>query len=136
MSGNGHININLDEDLTRQMTVYKNLTQEIIVTNTDKVKLILNDHHKIIRRKIEWVNPLGIFLSVLTTILTAKFEETKFGLSPQIWQAIFIVSCIASFAWSVLLVINAIRHYNKGTIDQFINQLKINNNNQIPPQVS
>jgi len=132
MSSNGNININLDEDLTRQLTVHKNLTQEIIVTNTDKVKLILNDHHKIIKRKIEWINPVGIFVSVLTTILTAKFDETRFGLSPQIWQAIFIVACIATFVWSGILVINAIRYCNKGTVDQFINQLKINNNIQPP----
>jgi hypothetical protein len=128
MSSNGNININLDEDLTRQMTVHKNLTQEIIVTNTDKVKLILNDHHKIIKRKIEWINPVGIFLSVLTTILTAKFDERKFGISPQIWQAIFIVSCIATFIWSAILVVNAIRYYDKGTVNQFIEKLKINNN--------
>ncbi len=126
MSENG--NINLDEDLTSQMTVHKNLTQEIIVTNTDKVKLILNDHHKIIKKKIEWVNPVGIFLSVLTTLLTAKFDEIKFGISPQIWQSIFIVSCFASFAWSVILIINAIRYYNTGTVDQCIEKLKINNN--------
>ena len=126
MSGNG--NINLDEDLTSQMTVHKNLTQEIIVTNTDKVKLILNDHHKIVKKKIEWVNPVGIFLSVLTTLLTAKFDETKFGITPQIWQAIFVVSCFASFVWSVILIVNAIRYYNKGTVDQCIEKLKINNN--------
>lgn len=128
MSENG--NINLDEDLTSQMTVHKNLTQEIIVTNTDKVKLILNDHHKIIKKKIEWINPVGIFLSVLTTLLTAKFDEIKFGISPQIWQAIFIVACFASFIWSVILIVNAIRYYDKGTVDQCIEKLKINNNQQ------
>lgn len=130
MSGGNNLNINLDEDLTRQMTVYKNLTQEIIVTNTDKVKLILADHHKIIKRKIEWISPVGIFVTVLTTILTAKFEEAKFGISPQIWQSIFIVSCFASFFWSLILIINAIRFYKKGTVDEFIDKLKIKNSNQ------
>ena len=124
---NPNTNINLDVDLTNQMTVHKNLTQEIIVTNTDKVRLILNDHHKVIKRKIEWINPLGLFISVLTTILTAKFEQEKFGLSPQIWQSIFIVSCIGSFVWTVFLVINALRYVSEGTVDQFIEKLKINN---------
>lgn len=132
---NGNVNINLDEDLTRQMTVHKNLTQEIIVTNTDKVKLILNDHHKIIKKKIEWINPVGIFLSVLTTLLTAKFEETKFGISPQIWQAIFLVSCIATFLWSTILIFNAVRYFNKGTVDQCIEKLKINQNAQTGQQL-
>ena len=122
------ININLDEDITRQMTVHKNLTQEIIVTNTDKVKLILNDHHKIVKKKIEWVNPVAIFITVLATILTAKFDETKFGLTPQTWQAIFVVTCIASFIWSVVLIINALRFYKQGTIEQCIDKMKINTN--------
>jgi len=131
---NPNININLDEDLTKQMTVHKNLTQEIIVTNTDKVRLILNDHHKVIKRKIEWINPLGIFLSVLTTILTAKFDQEKFGISPQMWQAIFIISCIISCVWTVILVINALRYVKKGTVDQFIDKLKINTNQTNTPQ--
>ena len=118
-------NINLNEGLTRQMTVYTNLTQEIIVTNTDKVKLILNEHHHIIKKKIEWISPLGIFISVLTTLLTAKFDETKLGISPQIWQSIFIVSCIASFLWSIRLGIHAICYFKKGTVDQCIEKLKI-----------
>jgi len=128
-----HGNINLDEDLTSQMTVHKNLTQEIIVTNTDKVKLILNDHHKMIKRKIEWVNPVAIFITVLATILTAKFDETKFGLTPQTWQAIFVVTCIASFIWSVVSIINALRYYKRGTIEECIDKMKIKpNNNQTP----
>jgi hypothetical protein len=129
MSG---ININLDEDLTRQMTVHKNLTQEIIVTNTDKVKLILHEHHKIVKKKNDWVNPVAIFITVLATILTAKFDETKFGLSPQIWQAIFVVTCIGSFIWSFILIFNAFRYFKDGTIEQCIEKMKINTNNQTP----
>jgi hypothetical protein len=126
MSDNGYIN--LDQDLTTQMTVHKNLKQEIIVTNTDKLKLILNDHHKVIKKKNEWLNPVGIFLSVLTTLLTARFDVSKFGIKPQIWQSIFVVTCFTTFIWSVILIINAIRYYNKGTVDQCIEKLKLNNN--------
>lgn len=109
------------------MTVHKNLTQEIIVTNTDKVKLILNKHHKIVKRKIDWINPVGIFISLLLTILTVKFEEAKFGIEPQNWHAIFLVSCIVSFVWSFIRIVNAIRYYNKGTVNECIEKLKINN---------
>lgn len=128
MNGNG--NINLDEDLTSRMTIHKNLAQEIIVTNTDKVKIILDEHHKIIKKKIEWINPIGLFLSVLTTLLTAQFDKNKFGLSPEIWHAIFIVACLVSFVWSTILMINAIRYHKKGTVEQCIEKLKIDNNQQ------
>lgn len=124
--GNNDLNIKIDEDLTNQLTIHKNLTQEIIVTNTDKVRLILNDHNEIVKKKIGWLNPVGLFISVLTTLLTAKFEEEKFGIKPEIWNGIFIVSCIATFFWSVVLIINALRYYNKGSVEHCIEKLKIN----------
>ena len=119
--------LNLDEDLTCQIIVHKNLGQEIIVTNTDKVKIILDDHHKIIKRKNAWINPVSVFISVLTTILTANFSETKFGISSPTWQSIFILVCIASLIWSIVSIINAVKYLNKGTIDQCIEKMKINN---------
>ncbi len=122
-------NINLDKNLINEMTIHTNLRQEIIITNTDKVKLILNDHHEIIKRKIEWLNPVGIFLTVLTTILTAKFDETKFGISPQMLKAIFVISCILSFVFSIILIFNAVRYRKKGTIEEFIEKLKIDSTN-------
>ncbi len=36
--------IHLDADISRQMTIHKNISQEIIIVNIDKVKLILNEY--------------------------------------------------------------------------------------------
>ena len=116
--------LDLNEDLTCQITVHKNLAQEIIVTNTDKVKIILNDHHRIIKRKFAWINPVSIFISVLATILTANFSETKFGVSPQTWQSIFFIVCIASLIWSFVSIFNAFKYLKEGTIDQCIEKMK------------
>lgn len=117
-------NIRLDEDLTDQMTVNKNLTQEIIVTNTDKITILLNEHHKVIKKRTEWLSPLGIFISVFATLLTAKFDEIKFGVSPELWKSIFIVVCLITFVYSVYLIIIALCYRKQGTTSEFIKKLK------------
>ena len=116
--------IYLDQDLTDQLTVNKNLSQEIIVTNTDKVKILINDHHKIIKKKSDWIGPVGIFMSVFMTLLTAKFDEKRFGLDPELWNAIFIIICFASFVISVYFIINVFLYWNNGSVDEFIKKMK------------
>jgi hypothetical protein len=119
-----NLNIRLDEDITKQMTVNKNLSQEIIVTNTDKVTIILNDHHKIIKKKIEWINPLGIFITAFGTLLTAQFNKVVFGVDPLLWKAIFVVISLATFGYSVYLIVFAVKYAKRGSIEEFIEKLK------------
>lgn len=88
------------------------------------MEIILNDHHKIIKRKIEWLNPLGIFATILATLITAQFNKTVFGVDALMWKAIFIVAGIATFGYSIYLIIFAIRYLNHGTIEEFIEKLK------------
>ena len=120
--------IRLDQDLTDQMTVNKNLSQDIIVTNTDKVTILLNEHHNILKKKAEWFSPLGIFISVLTTLFTAKFDEIKLGLKPEYWYAIFVIVCVLSFLVSAYYIYQVFAYRKHGTIDEFIVKLK----NQCP----
>lgn len=119
-----NLNIHLDEDLTNQMTVNKNLSQEIIVTNTDKVTILLNEHHKIIKRKLEWLSPVSIFFTVFATLLTAKFDETVIGISPTLWKAIFFVVCVLSLLLSLYFISTALRFIRRGSVEEFINKLK------------
>lgn len=127
---NDNTHIRLDQDLTDQMTVNKNLAQDIIVTNTDKVTILLSEHHNIVRKKSEWLSPLGIFLTVLATLLTAKFDESAFGVSKDVWKAIFLVVCAGSFLWTGYLTVIAIIYWKRGTVEEFIKKLK----NQSPSQ--
>jgi hypothetical protein len=126
-----NFNIKLDEVLTKQMTVNENLSQEIIVTTTDKVNILLTEHHKIIKKKSDWWTPVGIFATIIATLLTAKFEKEVFGVSAVMWQAIFVCSCIASFAYSAYLIFYAIKYYKSGSVEEFISNLK---NRQATPQ--
>lgn len=65
--------IHLNTDIVNQITVHKNLSQEIIVINIDKVKLILNEHQKKVQKKIDLINPLALFL--LRCRMIAFFQQ-------------------------------------------------------------
>ena len=93
MSKKEHItanSINLNDDIN--ITVHKNLAQEIIVINIDKLKLILKDHQDALRQKRDWINPLALFITLLVTNLTSTFNDT-WSISADTWKAIFIISC-------------------------------------------
>jgi hypothetical protein len=121
---NAATNINLNEDLTKGLTVFKNIDQEVLLINTDKVKLLLIEHDKIVRQKMDWLAPFGIFITVLITLLTTNIEKILFGLSRQTWQALFILICIGSGILTLFYALRAIKNCNKGTIVELIEKLK------------
>jgi len=114
--------LDLNDDLSKSI-VHKNVSQVIIVTTEDKLVIDLEKHCKIIQKKREWINPLGLFIAILTTILTSKFEE-KFGLKPEFWQASFYIVGGGSLIWLIKSVYDSIKNYNKGTTEEFIQQFK------------
>lgn len=121
---NAATNINLNEDLTKGLTVFKNIDQEVLLINTDKVKLLLIEHDKIVRQKMDWLAPFGIFITVLITLLTTNFDKILFGLSRQTWQALFILICIGSGILTLFYALRAVKNCNKGTIVELIEKLK------------
>ncbi len=48
--------------------VYRNLSQEVIITTEDKVKLCLIEHLKKMENKKEWLIPLGILIPLIITL--------------------------------------------------------------------
>lgn len=78
-------------------TVHGNLAQELIVITVDRLRLRLIEHSDTIRRKNSWLIPLGIFIPVLTSILTADFKDFVFA--DTTWKAMFILVGIASLGW-------------------------------------
>lgn len=117
--------INLNDDIN--ITVHKNLAQEIIIINIDKLKLILKDHQDALRQKRDWINPLALFLSLLITNLTSTFHDT-WSIPANTWQAIFIILCVGALCWLCLAIYNAIRGKNC-TIEAVINTIKVAHDN-------
>ncbi len=86
------------------------LGQEVIKVTKDKILLWLSSHEKGIGRKYGWVAPMGVFLTIIVTLVTSKFEDI--GLHAATWKAIFILSCIGSLVW-LLWAINVARKSKK-----------------------
>lgn len=116
------MNIDLNSDIGSQLVVHKNISQEIIIVNIDRMKLILQDHHTKLKRNTDWINPLAIFIALLLADLTATFNTNFLGIKSAVWEAIFILLTIAA---SIYLFISLLNLCRKGsTIDDVLDQLK------------
>ena len=80
--------------------VYSNVSQEIIITTDDKIRLCLIDHLSKMEKKNGWVAPLGILLTIGIVFPTTTFREFLF-LNPDVWKAIFVIGGILSFIWLI-----------------------------------
>lgn len=113
--------IDLNSDIGNQLVVHKNISQEIIIINIDRLKLILQDHNAKIKRSTDWINPLAIFIALLLADLTATFNDF-IGIKAPVWEAIFILLTLASGIYLLCSFLNIAR---KGsTIEGVIDKLK------------
>ena len=114
-------NIDLNSDIGSQLVVHKNISQEIIIINIDRLKLILQDHHTKIKRSTDWINPLAIFIALLLADLTATFNDF-IGIKAPVWEAIFL---ILTFGAGIYLLCSLGNLCRKGsTIERVIEKLK------------
>ena len=116
--------IEIDKEILRNSKVSTNLSQEIIVTTVDKARLCLLEHQKTLSARHGWIAPVGVLIPVLAALVTADFTKSFFGLGPAVWQAIFILSAIASSFWFVVALYQAIAAAMRGGVDEVINSLK------------
>jgi hypothetical protein len=79
--------------------VHLNVSQEVIITTEDKIRIALSEHLKRMEKKRGWIAPFGIFIAIVVTLVTTTFKDI--GLDAATWQAIFIIVGIISFGWFV-----------------------------------
>lgn len=111
----------LDFDTTK-ITLYQNTKQEIIAINEDKLRLILKDYEDSFKVNTDWQTPLGLFVTILTTLLTADFHDFL-GLAKAVWQAIFVIVLGFSLYLLITRVCNASKK-KKASIDEVVKQTK------------
>lgn len=99
--------------------VHINTSSEVITITQDKLRIALMENSETFRSRDSWIAPLGIFLTLLITLLTTDFKE--FILEKSVWKAIFYIALLASFCW-------LIKEYKSrpaaNTVDTLINKLK------------
>jgi heme exporter protein D len=110
----------------RSETVYLNLDEELIVIPLDKLRLLLRDYMEVSARGRHWPAAVVLTITLLLVFATSNFQSTL-GLSGSVWHAFFAICLAASFVWSAVCVISALRAVrSKKTIEDFIGDLKEN----------
>jgi hypothetical protein len=107
------------KQLVFESKTYRNLEQSVISVTEDKIRICLMNYLQYLNARGSWITPLGIFLTVIITLLTTDFKD--FYLSKNTWQAIFVISSVVSLVWLAITIKLRPKHR---TIEDIINELK------------
>ncbi len=114
--------IELDKEFSDQLTVHKNIGQEIVVTTVDKVRICLMETRDCLTTKREWATPLALCLALLSTLVAADFRD--YLLPKAVWQAMYILGTIIAGTWLVKAGSAAWLNRKKGSIEEIVRRLK------------
>jgi hypothetical protein len=121
---NDGLSIDFGDELSKNLTVHKNVKQEIIVTTSDKIRLVLMKAKESLAAQRDWWTPAGLLISFVTTLLTTDFKDS-FGLTKDAWKAIFILMTIASGLWLAQTIYRLIKTWNEDDLDKIIKEIKL-----------
>ncbi len=105
--------------------VCSNTKSDLIEITEDKLENILTKFLKDYKKTIEWMTPLGLFLSFLITSFTADFKDF-IGIPKETWSSILFILMILSFFWTIYTVFFAIYNYKKTSMEFLLNKIKNN----------
>ncbi len=99
-----------------------NVNQTQILILEDRLENILLKNEKVLKSKLSWTTPIGLFLTGLVALLTSDFKDWIW--KKEYWFAIFLLGAIASFIWLVITIVIAIKNRKKGSISEIIKEIK------------
>ncbi len=108
--------LNPQLEMTKQTTVHTNLKQEIVCTTKDKMKLRLQEYRDAVETKQKVATWGGITLSLLLALVTSSPKDA-FGLTAEVWSAIFIVTFCLGAGATVISLIKLFLTHKKRDID-------------------
>ena len=118
------LSVNFNDELSKNLTVHKNVNQEIIVTTSDKIKLVLINTEKKLTSQRDWWTPLGLLFSFVTTLITANFKNVC-GLTKDTWKAIFIILILLSLVWLIITLRKLYLNWGEYNLESIIERIKI-----------
>ena len=121
--GNG-LSFNVGDEIHNNSTIYTNVNQDIIVTTEDKIKLVLIKTKETLKSQRDWLTPLGLILSFVTTLSTSEFKETL-GQNKEFWKAIFVILTIGSIIWFFIALYKLYKHWGCDDLDKIVKQIKL-----------
>jgi len=121
---NEGLSIDFGSELSKNLTIHKNVKQEIIVTTADKIKLVLIATKEVLTAQRDWWTPFGLLISFITTLCTADFK-IAFGISKEFWHAIFVIFTILSFLWLIWSINKLYKNWGQDNPDKIIEKIKL-----------
>jgi hypothetical protein len=123
---NHGLSIDFGDELSKNLTIHKNVKQEIIITTEDKLKLVLISTKEILTAQRDWWTPFGLLASFIATLCTANFKDTL-GLTKEHWYAIFLILTIVSAGWLLKAFYKLYKNWGKDNLDNIIEKIKLKN---------
>jgi hypothetical protein len=99
-----------------------NTSQNVITITEDRLELGLRDYRAHLSRRRDWVTPVGIFLTVVSTLSTATFTEV-WGIDASTIKVVFVSLAIISGFWTLKALLELFTTRAQ-TIQEFIAQLR------------
>jgi hypothetical protein len=117
------------EDLKSDVIIHKNLTQDVLLTTEDKMKLTLIEYREILASRAEWLGAGVLALSFLSTLLFTGFKDIG-PLKASTWQAIYAIFFILSFGRFVMVLVKMYQNRKKASINYIIRKIKQSNSQE------
>lgn len=110
----------LQNELINKSNKYYNVSQEIIITTEDKLRIHLMEYSQEQRTKTGWISPASFFLTLLIILTTATFRD--FILPSATWHALFILLTIGSVIWLIVSIVRSVK--SKIGLNDIVSRLK------------
>jgi predicted acyltransferase len=124
------LSVDFGDELSKNLTIHKNVKQEIIITTADKIKLVLISTREILTAQRDWWTPFGLLISFITTLCTADFKDA-FGLTKEFWHAIFVLLTLGSGIWLLKAFYKLYKNWGQDNLDNIIVKIKLRSENAL-----
>jgi hypothetical protein len=125
------LSVDFGDELSKNLTILKNVKQEIIITTSDKIRLVLINTKEMLTAQRDWWTPFGLLISFIATLCTADFKEA-FGVTKEFWHALFVLLTILSGLWLAKTLFKLIKYYGQDDLNKIIEQIKLKEQDNTP----
>jgi hypothetical protein len=102
--------------------VSTNTAQNLITITEDRLQLRLQEYQDELAKSRDWITPMGLFLTVCTTLATATFSELWFFSASTI-KTLFAAFAVVTGWWTIKSLFKLWQTKPK-TLKQFISDLR------------
>lgn len=101
MTKNSGVEASIREDVGEDADIHMTTEpEEVFYTNRAKLELALINYDKAIRSRYRWTNSFVIFITALSVVLVADFQQYV-GVPTEFWFSLFSLIMVVSLGYSI-----------------------------------